>query len=294
METTVLINNEKVNRLKRKIAVITGASSGFGLLAAIELAKNNYHVIATMRDINKRTSLLAGAKKNKIEDNISIFELDVTSQLSIDKLKEYAETAGQIDLLVNNAGYASAGFVEEIPLDEYRKQFDTNFFGLIAVTQALLPRMRAQKRGTIINMSSISGRMGFPGMSPYVASKHALEGWSECLRLELKPFGIHVVLIEPGSYKTNIWTSGKYVTERSLNHDSPYYHYMTQIQEYIDKGSQSFGDPNEVALKIAEVAKTAEPVLRYPIGKGVRLNIFLKNTLKWPIWEKTFLKILNK
>ncbi|WP_221843889.1 oxidoreductase [Bacillus sp. S/N-304-OC-R1] len=280
--------------MKRKIAVITGASSGFGLLAAIELAKNNYHVIATMRDINKRTSLLAGAKKNKIEDNISIFELDVTSQLSIDKLKEYAETAGQIDLLVNNAGYASAGFVEEIPLDEYRKQFDTNFFGLIAVTQALLPRMRAQKRGTIINMSSISGRMGFPGMSPYVASKHALEGWSECLRLELKPFGIHVVLIEPGSYKTNIWTSGKYVTERSLNHDSPYYHYMTQIQEYIDKGSQSFGDPNEVALKIAEVAKTAEPVLRYPIGKGVRLNIFLKNTLKWPIWEKTFLKILNK
>lgn len=280
--------------MNKKIAVITGASSGFGHLTSIELAKNNFHVIATMRDTNKKDSLLTAAKINGVEGNISIFELDVTSQLSIDKLKEYVENVGRIDVLVNNAGYASAGFVEEIPMEEYRRQFETNFFGVISVTQALLPLMRAQKSGTIINMSSISGRMGFPGMSPYVASKHALEGFSECLRLELKPYGIHVVLIEPGSYQTNIWTSGKHVTERSLQKESPYFNYMNRIQKYIDKGAESFGDPREVALKILEAATTDKPLLRYPIGKGVGRSLFLKNNLKWSIWENTFLKILNK
>lgn len=281
--------------MNRKIAVITGASSGFGLLTAVELARNNYDVIATMRDTNKKSEVLLNeARKNNVEDRITIFELDVTSQASIEKLKQYVEKLGRIDLLFNNAGYASAGFVEEIPLEEYRNQFETNFFGAIAVTQSFLPIMRGQENGTIINMSSISGGMGFPGMSPYVASKHALEGWSECLRLEMKPFGINVILIEAGSYKTNIWSSGKHVTERSLHQESPYYDYMKQIQQYIDNGSESFGDPMEVARKISKVAVDENPQLRYPIGKGVKLTLFLKNNLKWTIWEKFFIKTLNK
>ncbi|WP_066287817.1 oxidoreductase [Bacillus sp. FJAT-29937] len=280
--------------MNRKIAVITGASSGFGLLTAIELARNNFDVIATMRDTKKSESLLSEARLNRVEENITVAELDVTSQPSIEKLKEYVEEIGRIDLLFNNAGYASAGFVEEIPIEEFRKQFETNFFGAIAVTQSFLPLMRSQGKGTIINMSSISGRMGFPGMSPYVSSKHALEGWSECLRLEMMPFGVKVVLVEAGSYKTNIWSSGKHVTERSLHAGSPYYQYMNQIQQYIYNGSESFGEPREVAMKIANIAMEHNPQLRYPIGKGVKWSVFLKNMLKWTFWEKAFLKILNK
>ncbi|MEH7525833.1 oxidoreductase [Bacillus sp. JJ1503] len=280
--------------MNRKIAVITGASSGFGLLTAIELARNNFDVIATMRDTNKSETLLSEARLNGVEGNITVAELDVASQQSIEKLKQFIEKIGRIDLLFNNAGYASAGFVEEIPIEEFRKQFETNFFGAIAVTQSFLPLMRSQGKGIIINMSSISGRMGFPGMSPYVASKHALEGWSECLRLEMKPFGVKVVLIEAGSYKTNIWSSGKHVTERSLHVQSPYYYYMKQIQQYIDNGSESFGDPREVARKITNIAEELDPQLRYPIGKGVKRSLFLKNMLKWTFWEKAFLKILNR
>ncbi|WNS73548.1 oxidoreductase [Bacillus sp. DTU_2020_1000418_1_SI_GHA_SEK_038] len=280
--------------MNRKIAVITGASSGFGLLTAIELAKKNYDVIATMRDTNKSETLLSEARLNRVKGNITVSQLDVTSQPSIENLKQYVEKIGRIDLLFNNAGYASAGFVEEIPIDEYRKQFETNFFGAIAVTQSFLPLMRSQGKGTIINMSSISGRMGFPGMSPYVSSKHALEGWSECLRLEMKPFGVKVVLIEAGSYKTNIWSSGKHITERSLHEESPYYHYMRQIQQYIENGSDSFGDPREVARKITKIAENHQPELRYPIGKGVKQSLLMRNMFKWTFWEKAFIKILNK
>ena len=126
------------------------------------------------------------------------------------------EDFGKVDVLINNAGYAGAGFVEEVSMEEYRKQFETNVFGVLAVTKAFLPLMRKQGQGCIINISSISGKVAFPGLSPYIASKHAIEGWSESLRLEMQPFGVKVVLIEPGSYKTNIWSTGKQVAVESL------------------------------------------------------------------------------
>ncbi|MBS4189662.1 oxidoreductase [Bacillus sp. FJAT-49705] len=280
--------------MNKKIAVITGCSSGFGLLTSIELAKSGYQVIATMRDLRKQDVLLHEAKMNGVESSITVHELDVTSQTSIKKLKSYIEKIGRIDVLINNAGYAVAGFAEEIPIDEYRKQFETNFFGVIAVTQAVLPLMRAQQKGIIINMSSISGRMGFPGMSPYVSSKHALEGWSECLRLEMQPYGIHVALIEPGSFKTNIWSSGNHIIEKSAQKESPYFHYMKEIQQYIEKGEPKFGDPIKVAKKTAKIASQSKPSLRAPIGKGVSFNLFIKNFLQWKLWEKLFLKTLYK
>ncbi|QED47893.1 oxidoreductase [Cytobacillus dafuensis] len=280
--------------MNEKITVITGCSSGFGLLISIELAKSGYHVIATMRDLRKQDLLLHEAKMNGVESSITVHELDVTSQTSINNLKAYIEKIGRIDVLINNAGFAGAGFVEEIPIAEYRKQFETNFFGVIAVTQAFLPLMRAQQNGLIINMSSISGRMGFPGMSPYVSSKHALEGWSECLRLEMQPFGIHVALIEPGSFKTNIWSSGKHITDQSMQKESPYFHYMKQIEQYIEKGEPKFGDPIKVAKKVAKIASQSNPSLRVPIGKGVSINLFFKNFFQWKLWERLFLKILYK
>lgn len=280
--------------MNQPIAIVTGASSGFGLLTTLELAKAGFQVIATMRNNAKADELLKEANRLIIQSNLIIHELDVTSESSVESLAALIKSIGRVDVLVNNAGYAGAGFVEEITMEEYRKQFDTNFFGVIAVTKTVIPFMRRQKRGKIINVSSISGKIAFPGLSPYVASKHALEGWSESLRLELSPFGIAVTLIEPGSYKTSIWTTGKQVTTLSLQTDSPYFKYMKSIEDYISSGEGQFGNPKEVAKKIASIALDERPNLRYPIGKGVRTTLMLRKFIPWKLWEKLFIKKLHQ
>ncbi|WML48005.1 SDR family oxidoreductase [Neobacillus sp. PS3-34] len=278
--------------MKRKTAIVTGSSSGFGMLCSLELAKKGFHVIATMRDKAKSETILTLAKEQKLLDKIEVHPLDVTSIESINAFMVELSGFDSIDVLVNNAGLAIGGFCEEVPLEEYRRQFETNFFGVISVTQALLPLMRANGRGRIINMSSISGKVGFPGLSPYVASKHALEGFSESLRLELKPFGIDVVLVEPGSYSTNIW-SGLDNTE--IKKDSPYRSYMETIFSIIESGKQEHGDPLEVAVLVAQIASQQKaPNLRYVIGKGVKKNLFLKNLVPWKIIEKAVVKRLIK
>lgn len=277
--------------MTQPIAIVTGASSGFGLLTSIELARAGFHVIATMRNREKGTTLLNEAKKHSLESQISLHELDVTSEESIYNLSLFLKTLKRIDILVNNAGYAAGGFVEEIPLEEYRKQFETNVFGVIAVTKTVLPYMRKQGSGKIINVSSISGKVGFPGLSPYCASKHALEGWSESLRLEMKPFGVDVALVEPGSFKTNIWSTGRQVTESQSV--SPYYEHMKKLENYILSGESGFGDPANVAKLIAEISTKKDPSLRYPIGKGVKLMIHLKNLIPWKQWEAIVLKNLK-
>lgn len=149
-----------------KIVIITGASSGFGLLTALELAKKDYFVIATMRNLNKQTELLSQAAALHLQQNIKIHQLDVTDQKSIHAFQLFLKELNQVNILVNNAGYASGGFIEEIPVKEYRRQFETNVFGAISITQIVLPYMRKQKSGKIINVSSISGQVGFPGLSP--------------------------------------------------------------------------------------------------------------------------------
>lgn len=280
--------------MEKQLAVVTGASSGFGLLISLELAKKGFYVVATMRDLKKQMHLINEADRYGVKEYIEVYPLDVTSRESIDQWRDFIEGKGRIDVLVNNAGFAGAGFAEEVSVEEYRQQFETNFFGVIGVTQAILPLMRQQGRGKIINMSSISGRVGFPGLSPYVSSKYALEGWSESLRLELKPFGIDVILIEPGSYQTNIWSSGKQVTEKSLKRESPYYEVMAKIERYIEKGAASFGDPADVAKLTASIATKEGASLRYPIGKGVKSSILLKTILPWSFLEKYLLKKLMK
>lgn len=278
--------------MKRKTAIVTGSSSGFGMLCSLELAKKGFHVIATMRDKAKSEPLLTLAKEQKLLDKIEVHPLDVTSLESINAFVGELSGFDSIDVLVNNAGLAIGGFCEEVPLEEYRRQFETNFFGVISVTQALLPLMRANGRGRIINMSSISGKVGFPGLSPYVASKHALEGFSESLRLELKPFGIDVVLVEPGSYSTNIWSS---LDNTEIKKDSPYRSYMETIFSIIESGKQEHGDPLEVAVLVAQIASQQKaPNLRYVIGKGVKKNLFLKNLVPWKIIEKAVVKRLIK
>lgn len=281
--------------MKNKIAIVTGTSSGFGLSTTIELARKGFTVIAAMRNSGKSSSLLEEAKKHEVKSRIIVFELDVTDENSILAFQtRVLDEFGKVDVLINNAGYAGAGFVEEISMDEYRNQFETNVFGVIAVTKAFLPVMRKHRQGCIINVSSISGKAAFPGLSPYIASKHAIEGWSESLRLEMQPFGVKVVLIEPGSYKTNIWSSGKQVAVKSLQSDSPYQEYMQSIERYIANGENSFGDPLDVAKKIAQIAAMDNPDIRYPIGRGVKATILMKNLLPWRIWEKIIISKLFK
>jgi NAD(P)-dependent dehydrogenase (short-subunit alcohol dehydrogenase family) len=274
-----------------KTAIVTGSSSGFGLLCALELAKEGFHVVATMRDPEKSGALTKLARERQLEKYIEIQALDVTSSPSIQQFKQYIQTIGKIDVLVNNAGYALGGFCEELQLDDYRQQFETNVFGVIGVTQAVLPFMRQNRHGRIINISSISGLVGFPGLSPYTASKHALEGFSESLRLELKPFGIDVVLVEPGSYKTNIWSSMDTI---KVKQDSPYYEYMTLLMKEVDSGKASHGNPEDVAKLIAKIAvQQQSPDLRYPIGKGVKNSLLFKKILPWNKLEKVILKKLG-
>lgn len=285
---------ESERTMNKKIAIITGASSGFGLLTTLELAKKDYFVIATMRNLEKQIDLISQATKLDLQQNIKVQQLDVTDQSSIHNFQLFLNEINRIDILINNAGYANGGFIEEIPVEEYRKQFETNLFGAISITQLVLPYMRKQKSGKIINISSISGQVGFPGLSPYVSSKYALEGWSESLRLEVKPFGIDVALLEPGSYNTNIWEVGKQLAENQSDTTSPYKEYMDKIQKHINNGNDTLGNPMDVANKIVEIAEARRTTLRYPIGKGVKFMIFAKKILPWRLWEFLVLKSFRK
>ncbi|MED1024114.1 oxidoreductase [Bacillus mycoides] len=280
--------------MNKKIAIITGASSGFGLLTTLELAKKDYFVIATMRNLEKQIDLISQATKLDLQQNIKVQQLDVTDQGSIHNFQLFLNEINRIDILINNAGYANGGFIEEIPVEDYRKQFETNLFGAISITQLVLPYMRKQKSGKIINISSISGKVGFPGLSPYVSSKYALEGWSESLRLEVKPFGIDVALLEPGSYNTNIWEVGKQLAENQSDTTSPYKEYMDKIQKHINNGNDTLGNPMDVANKIVEIAEARRTTLRYPIGKGLKFMIFAKKVLPWRLWEFLVLRSFKK
>ncbi|KZE69053.1 short-chain dehydrogenase [Fictibacillus phosphorivorans] len=278
--------------MKRKTAIVTGTSSGFGMHCAVELARAGFDVVSTMRNLDRAEILLKLADGHHVADRIHLHPLDVTSAESVSTFTTYIKKFPSIDVLVNNAGFALGGFSEELTIDEYRLQFETNVFGVIAVTQAVLPIMRKNRRGRIINMSSISGKFGFPGLSSYTASKHALEGYSESLRLELKPFGIDVVLVEPGSYQTNIWSS---IDKLTIDSESPYHFYMKALLRDIESGKGSHGDPLDVAKLVTRIAtSTKTPKLRYPIGRGVKLSLFLKMILPWKWLENVVIKKLLK
>ncbi|MFS0863698.1 SDR family oxidoreductase [Fredinandcohnia sp. 179-A 10B2 NHS] len=280
--------------MERPVVIITGASSGFGLLATIEFVRRGYFVIATMRDLNKKEKVLELLKSDDLKQYIQFLEVDVTKALTLNVLKSELQKIGRVDILINNAGFATGGFSEEVSLPEFKAQFETNFFGVIEVTKVVLPFMRERQSGKIINISSISGQIGFPGLSPYVASKYALEGWSECLRLEVNPFGIDVALVEPGSYQTNIWSSGKKIAEKSLLSSSPYQAMMKRIELKLEKDSTKYGNPLDVVHLIVKIAN--EPrlyKLRFPVGKGVKNSILLKQLLPWKVWEKIVFRTLG-
>lgn len=253
-----------------QVALITGCSSGFGLLTAVELARRGFRVFATMRDLSRASRLdqelqRAGATAAKLQ-------LDVTDSDNVaSTVDQVTREAGAVDVLVNNAGFGIAGAVEDLTLDELRDQFETNFFGMVALTKQVLPSMRERRRGHIINVSSINGRLALPLLSAYCASKYAVEGFSEAMRLELRPYNVFVSLIEPGTFSTDIFGRNARMAARSRHLDSPYYDVTERAEavtlEYVRRSS---ADPAAVARRIAQVAITRRPALRYIVGSDAR------------------------
>jgi len=278
--------------MTKKIAVITGTSSGFGLLSAVEMAGKNFKVVATMRDLGRRESLDKAALAAGVNAGIDVRRLDVTEFASLPGFIEgVLRDHGRVDVLVNNAGFAVAGFVEDLKLEEIRLQFETNFFVTVALTKAALPAMRAQRSGHIIMVSSVSGLHGSPIVSSYSASKHALEGWSESLRLEVRSLGIKVALVEPGSYETDIWTRNAHLGERVSDPNSPNRARSQRLRDAVRKLKKR--DPIEVARLIARIAQDPNPRLRYLIGPDAQVQMLFKNLLPWKWHEKLVSRALG-
>jgi len=279
--------------MKQKIALITGASSGFGLLTAIELAKNGFRVVATMRDLARRERLDQAAAAAGVAAQLDVRALDVTDFASLPGFVDSVVAEhGRLDVLINNAGFVIAGFAEDVALEELRRQFETNFFGAVAMTKAVLPTMRHQRSGHIIQVSSIGGLMGAMTVSSYNASKHALEGWSESLRLELNPLGIKVVLVEPGAFQTDIWTRGAVMGKQATQEESPNFQRSLRMRDRIGKLPKA--DPIVVARLMVEIAQDPNPRLRYLAGRDAHIQLALKRLLPWNWFEKVianFLKI---
>ncbi|AIW31199.1 MULTISPECIES: oxidoreductase [Bacillus] len=278
--------------MNRKIAIVTGATSGFGLLTALKLARS-YHVIATARQPEKAEILKEAAAQAGASEHVTVVSLDVTNEQSVSDFGNTISGFGPIDLLVNNAGTAYGGFIDDVLMEHYRQQYESNVFGLIHVTKIMLPYMRKHSGAKIFNISSISGLTGFPALSPYVSSKFAVEGFTESLRLELLPLGIDAALIEPGSYKTSIWETSLSNHLTAPGKDSPYYRYYQQIEAYFKANASKSGDPDDVAELIYQLAQRKRlKKLRYPIGRGVKLTLAFRSLFPWSAWESVVRKKL--
>ncbi len=257
----------------KKVILVTGASSGMGKATAKLLIEQGYIVYCGARRVEKMSDLkeLGG----------HVYELDVTDQKSIDKLAaEIIKKQGRLDVLINNAGYGLYGAVEDIELDDARRQFEVNIFGLAAVTKAFLPLMRKQKSGKIINISSMGGKVYTPMGAWYHATKHALEGWSDCLRLELKPFGIDVVIVEPGVIKTEFGNiAGEPILKNSG--EGAYKKMAKNMAKSMNNSYRPDGLGSPVSLisnTIAKIIKKDRPKTRYVAGYLARPLMFVR---KW-------------
>jgi NAD(P)-dependent dehydrogenase (short-subunit alcohol dehydrogenase family) len=277
-----------------KVALITGSSSGIGLLTTIEFAENGYLVVATMRDLGRSGRLEEAAQKAGVRDKLDLRQLDVTQFESIPGVIDgIVRDHGRIDVLVNNAGFSVAGFGEDLKLSDYRHQFETNFFAAVAMSKAVLPVMRRQKSGHIIQVASVAGRVGTPLLSAYCSSKHALEGFSESLRIETHSMGIRVVLVEPGAFDTDIWTRNVTVAEGALDPNSPNKDRSQRFTEFVKGSATKRRDAREVAQLILRIANDPNPKLRYLIGPDAKMQVWLKRLLPWKTYERMVAKFVK-
>jgi short-subunit dehydrogenase len=250
-----------------KVAVVTGSSSGIGNETSLLLARNQITTYATMRNVSKGDGLREIASKERIPLNVA--QLDVNDDSSVNSaIDNIIKENGRIDILVNNAGYSLFGSVEESSLEEIKQQFETNIFGLIRTTKAVIPTMRKQGNGTIINVSSAGGIIGLmPFLTAYHATKFAAEGFTESLRQELADFNINIILIEPGSISSNMVNNIKNAKGYDPN-KSPYAKLVQQVFQGYESISGSYSSqPSKVAHTIPDVINSSDPELRNPVGK---------------------------
>jgi NAD(P)-dependent dehydrogenase (short-subunit alcohol dehydrogenase family) len=241
-----------------KVILITGASSGFGLSVATALASKGYRVFGTTRIPPTAAS---GA--------FTTLTLDVTQEDSVAAcIAEVIRAAGRIDAVINNAGIGIAGAIEETTPQEAQSQFDTNFFGLHRVCRAVLPHLRAQRAGTIINMSSLAGRISLPFQGFYSATKFAIEAYTEALRMEVRPFGIHVSMIEPGDFATS-FTANRRMTNETIP-QSPYYHSATRAVATMARDEQANRNLSPVIRAVETILQSRNPALRYPRANALQ------------------------
>ena len=256
----------------QQVALVTGSSSGIGLETSLALARDGYHTFASVRNIEKAKKLEEIAKKEDLP--IDIIELDVDKEESIvAAIKKIVKDAGRLDVLVNNAGYGQFGCTEDVSIEEFRKQFETNFFSIVRIIQEVAPIMRNQNSGIIVNISSVVGRLGLPGSPAYISSKFALEGLSECLRYELGQFGIKTTLIEPGVIKTNFFDSMKIPESKS---DSKYKELTENILAGLKMMVEMGTAPSQVADVIIKAIHDDEILPRYIAGTDAAMFLEAK------------------
>jgi NAD(P)-dependent dehydrogenase (short-subunit alcohol dehydrogenase family) len=296
---------------KQKIAVVTGSSSGIGFATSLLLARNGFHTFATMRNTQKSEIIKEIANNERLP--LHVIQLDVNSDSSVkDAIKNIAaigETSEnknknenkRIDVLVNNAGYALIGCVEDLSIEEIKAQFESNLFGMIRVSQAALPYMKNQMNGgsnnnggdssVIVNISAITGRISFPGISAYSSTKFAIEAFSESMAYELKPFGMNVVLIEPGTIKTNIMNSS-ITAKKALDSKNSHYRELTHKVYTVFKSMQEHAaPPEEVARTILHAVSTKNPKRRYLVGSAKeKMAIRLRPYISDKIFSLTVVK----
>lgn len=254
-----------------KVAIVTGSSSGIGYETALALAREGYYTYATMRNTKKGNTILEIAKKENLK--LEVLELDVDREDTINgSITKIIHDKKRIDVLVNNAGYFLVGCLEDLTVNDVKAQFETNFFGVIRIIQQVLPTMRSQKSGIIVNISSVAGRIGFPVTPAYISSKFALEGLSESMRYELAPFNIKTIIIEPGVIKTNLFATLKKTTKP----DSVYKDITEKVMQGLTMMSQMGTPPQEVARTIVNAVKAENPLPRYPVGNDAMMFLEAK------------------
>jgi NAD(P)-dependent dehydrogenase (short-subunit alcohol dehydrogenase family) len=249
----------------KKTVLITGASSGFGLMLAHTLHKQGYTVIGTSRE----------PEKNAGKVPFKLLRLDIEDPISVRAFpEELFRHVKQLDVLVNNAGYMLTGLAEETPNELARQQFETNFWGTVNVTNAILPHFRQRRGGKIITVSSIVALIGPPNLSFYTASKHAVEGYFKSLRFELNPFNIKVSMVEPVWFKTNLGSNAVKAAAGSIN---DYDTYRKKANAATQKGIDDAEAPDAVVKKIADLIEAPDPRFSNPVGKMVGMFLFLQS-----------------
>lgn len=276
---------------RQKVVIVTGSSSGIGLETSILLARSGYTTYATMRDIDKAKPLREIAINESLP--LTIIQLDVTKENSVSNaIESITKSSGRIDILVNNAGYGLTGAFEDLEIDEIKSLYETNFFGLIRTTQSVLPVMRQQKSGIIVDISSGLGRFGIATSSAYSSSKFAIEGLTESMSYELEAFGIRTIIVEPGIIKTNFLKSSK-LARKATDPNSPYRNFIQNMEKGMKNLIENGQDPRFVAEIILKAIEDPIPRIRYLAGKDVEQIMQIKSKLSDEDFHIMLKKMVN-